>query len=166
MAAAPPYVSYSSCAIARIAAADWQYVYSSLQALKAHVQTIRPGDYVAFLAYVPMNEAHEAELQAARVTVRDRFRVATCVGFGPRYLHSTGQAYKGGPNAGVFILVTCDDAEDLPVPGRRHSFGVVKAAQAIGDFQVLRERGRRALRVHLGSDVKAGLALLRQAVEA
>ncbi|PYN75338.1 MAG: transaldolase [Candidatus Rokuibacteriota bacterium] len=135
-------------------------------ALKAHVQTIRPGDYVAFLAYVPMNEAHEAELQAARVTVRDRFRVATCVGFGPRYLHSTGQAYKGGPNAGVFILVTCDDAEDLPVPGRRHSFGVVKAAQAIGDFQVLRERGRRALRVHLGSDVKAGLALLRQAVEA
>ena len=135
-------------------------------AVKAHLETVRPGDYVAFLAYVPMNAAHEAELQAARVAVRDRLRVATCLGFGPRYLHSTGQAYKGGPASGVFIQITCDDADDLSVPGRRYTFGVVKAAQALGDFQVLRERGRRALRVHLGSDVKAGLALLRRAVEA
>jgi transaldolase / glucose-6-phosphate isomerase len=135
-------------------------------ALKAHLQAVRPGDYVAFLAYVPMNEAHEAELQAARVVARDRLKVATCLGFGPRYLHSTGQAYKGGPNSGVFIQITCDDGEDLPVPGRRYSFGVVKAAQALGDFQVLRARGRRALRVHLGSDVKAGLGQLRRAVEA
>jgi len=131
----------------------------------AHLRTIKPGDYVAFLAYVPMNEAHEAELQAARVSVRDRLRVATCVEFGPRYLHSTGQAYKGGPNSGVFALITCDDADDLPVPGRRYSFGVVKSAQAFGDLQVLRERGRRTLRVHLGHDVKAGLALLRRAIE-
>ena len=92
-------------------------------------------------------------------------RVATCVGFGPRYLHSTGQAYKGGPNSGVFLHVTCDDVDDLPVPERRYSFGVVKAAQALGDLQVLRERGRRALRVHLGADVKAGLALVRRAIE-
>lgn len=113
-----------------------------------------------------MNSAHEAELQAARLAVRDTFRVATCVGFGPRYLHSTGQAYKGGPNSGVFVQITCDDGDDLPVPGQRYSFGVVKAAQALGDFQVLRERGRRALRVHLGSDVKAGLAQLRRAIEA
>ena len=132
----------------------------------AHLRTIKPGDYVALLAYVAMNEVHEAELQAARVSVRDRLQVATCVEFGPRYLHSTGQAYKGGPNSGVFVLITCDDADDLPVPGRRYSFGVVKSAQALGDLQVLRERGRRALRVHLGSDVKAGLALLRRAIEA
>jgi len=134
--------------------------------LGAHLNTVKPGDYLAFLGYIPMNEAHEAELQAARLAVRDRLRVATCVEFGPRYLHSTGQAYKGGPNCGVFVLITCDDAEDLPVPGRRYSFGVVKSAQALGDLQVLRERGRRVLRVHLGSDVKAGLALLRRAIEA
>jgi transaldolase/glucose-6-phosphate isomerase len=134
--------------------------------LKAHLATIRAGDYAAFLAYIPMNETHEAELQAVRLAVRDRFRVATCVGFGPRYLHSTGQAYKGGPNSGVFVQVTCDDADDLPVPGRRYSFGVVKMAQALGDLQVLRERGRRALRVHLGADIKNGLARLRQAIEA
>ena len=134
--------------------------------LGAHLNTVKPGDYLAFLGYIPMNEAHEAELQAARLAVRDRLRVATCVEFGPRYLHSTGQAYKGGPNCGVFVLITCDDAEDLPVPGRRYSFGVVKSAQALGDLRVLRERGRRVLRVHLGSDVKAGLALLRRAIEA
>jgi transaldolase/glucose-6-phosphate isomerase len=134
--------------------------------LSAHLATIRPGDYFALLAYVPMSAAHAAELLATRVAVRDRFRVATCVGFGPRYLHSTGQAYKGGPNSGVFVQITCDDADDLAVPGRRYSFGVVKAAQALGDLQVLRARGRRALRVHLGSDVKAGLAQLRRALEA
>jgi transaldolase / glucose-6-phosphate isomerase len=132
--------------------------------LKAHLESIKPGDYAAFLAYVPMNETHEAELSTIRLAVRDRFRVATCVGFGPRYLHSTGQLYKGGPNSGVFVQITCDDADDLPVPGRRYSFGVVKNAQALGDFQVLRERGRRALRVHLGTDVKNGLARLRQAI--
>jgi len=134
--------------------------------LDAHLGSIKPGDYAAFLAYIPMNETHEVELQAVRLAVRNRFRVATCVGFGPRYLHSTGQAYKGGPNSGVFVQITCDDADDLPVPGRRYSFGVVKSAQALGDFQVLRERGRRALRVHLGTDVKTGLARLRQAIEA
>jgi transaldolase/glucose-6-phosphate isomerase len=134
--------------------------------VKALLRTVKPGDYVAFLAYVPMNETHEVLLQAARLAARDTFRVATCVGFGPRYLHSTGQAYKGGPNSGVFIQITCDDPDDLAVPGRRYSFGVVKAAQALGDFRVLQERGRRALRVHLGSDVKAGLALLGRALEA
>ncbi len=134
--------------------------------VKALLRTVTPGDYVAFLAYVPMNETHEVLLQAARLAVRDTLRVATCVGFGPRYLHSTGQAYKGGPNSGVFIQIICDDRDDLAVPGRRYSFGVVKAAQALGDFRVLQERGRRALRVHLGSDVKAGLALLGRALEA
>jgi hypothetical protein len=93
-------------------------------------------------------------------------RVATCLGFGPRFLHSTGQAYKGGPNTGVFLQITCDDAADIQVPGRSYTFGVVKSAQARGDFDVLSERGRRALRLHLGADVDAGLDVLRQIVDA
>jgi glucose-6-phosphate isomerase len=133
--------------------------------LRAHLDRLAAGDYFAALAYVEMSEANHAELQRLRHAVRDARRVATCLGFGPRFLHSTGQAYKGGPNTGVFLQITCDDARDLPVPGRRYSFGVVKAAQARGDFQVLAERGRRALRAHLGSDVPAGLARLREAVE-
>jgi transaldolase/glucose-6-phosphate isomerase len=133
--------------------------------LKAHLNRIKAGDYVALLAYIEMNRVHEAGLQAIRHTIRDKKRVATCLGFGPRFLHSTGQAYKGGPNTGVFIQVTCDDDTDLPVPGQRYTFGIVKAAQARGDFQVLAERGRRALRVHLGKDVQAGLAALRVAIE-
>ncbi len=112
-----------------------------------------------------MNEAHEQVLQAIRHAVRDKKRVATCLGFGPRFLHSTGQAYKGGPNTGVFLQLTCDDAVDVPVPGQRFTFGVVKAAQARGDFQVLAERQRPALRVHLGADASAGLKKLAIAVD-
>ena len=90
--------------------------------------------------------------------------MATCVGFGPRFLHSTGQAYKGGPNTGVFLQITCDDASDLQVPGQKYTFGVVKAAEARGDFEVLAERGRRVLRVHLRSVVSEGLATLNAAI--
>jgi glucose-6-phosphate isomerase len=133
--------------------------------LKAHLDRLGAGDYFGILAYVEMNDRHQVELQAMRHAVRDARCVATCLGYGPRFLHSTGQAYKGGPNSGVFLQITCDDAADLPVPGQKYSFGVVKAAQARGDFQVLAERGRRVLRVHLGKDVQAGLATLRQAVE-
>jgi transaldolase/glucose-6-phosphate isomerase len=132
--------------------------------LRAHLARLRPRDYFALLAYVAMNEPHERALQAIRHRVRDRKRVATCLGFGPRFLHSTGQAYKGGPNTGVFLQVTCDDARDVPVPGQTYTFGVVKAAQARGDFEVLAERSRRPLRVHLGADVAAGLASLDAAV--
>ena len=112
-----------------------------------------------------MNAANEAALQRSRHRVRDRKRVATCLGFGPRFLHSTGQGYKGGPNSGVFLQITCDDAQDLPVPGQKYTFGIVKAAQARGDFQVLAERNRRALRVHLGPDVAAGLKTLQSAMD-
>jgi glucose-6-phosphate isomerase len=133
--------------------------------LKAHLARIQAGDYFAVLAYLQMNAEHEQSLEAVRHSVRDKKRVATCLGFGPRFLHSTGQAYKGGPNSGVFLQVTCDDPVALPVPGQKYTFGVVKAAQARGDFQVLAERGRRALRVHLGSNLKAGLATLQAAVE-
>ena len=133
--------------------------------LKAHLGRIQAGDYFALLAYVQMNSAHEEKLQAIRHAVRDKKRVATCLGFGPRFLHSTGQAYKGGPNSGVFLQVTCDDSVDVPVPEQKYTFGVVKAAQARGDFHVLAERGRRALRVHL-NDVEAGLGTLAAAVQA
>ncbi|MGE5323663.1 MAG: bifunctional transaldolase/phosoglucose isomerase [Actinomycetota bacterium] len=132
--------------------------------LRAHLGQISAGDYCALLSYIEMNGAHEEKLQAMRHAIRDSKRVATCLGFGPRFLHSTGQAYKGGPNTGVFLQITCDDAIDLPVPGQKYTFGVVKAAQARGDFQVLADRGRRALRVHLPADVKSGLDKLARAV--
>jgi transaldolase/glucose-6-phosphate isomerase len=132
--------------------------------LRAHLSRIKAGDYFAVLGYIAMNEEHEAQLQQIRDTVRDSKRVATCAEFGPRFLHSTGQAYKGGPNSGVFLQITCDDAIDLPVPGQKYTFGIVKAAQARGDFQVLAERGRRALRVHLGKDVNADLSVLSRAL--
>lgn len=134
--------------------------------LRAHLERLEPGDYFALLAYVEMNAAHQRLLQDIRHIVARREKVATCLGFGPRFLHSTGQAYKGGPNTGVFLQVTCEDARDLPVPGQKYSFGVVKAAQAAGDLQVLLDRGRRALRVHLGPNVDEGLARLRALVTA
>jgi transaldolase/glucose-6-phosphate isomerase len=133
-------------------------------ALKAHLARIDAGDYAALLAYIERNSAHIEAMQSLRRMIRDRTRAATCVGFGPRFLHSTGQAYKGGPNSGVVLQITCDDAEDLPVPGQKYTFGVVKAAQARGDFDVLAERGRRALRVHISGDLEAGLAALGRAV--
>ncbi len=134
-------------------------------ALKAHLGRIGPGDYAALLAYIERSPAHIEVLQRLRRTIRDRTKTATCVGFGPRFLHSTGQAYKGGPNSGVFLQITCDDPQDLPVPGQSYTFGVVKAAQARGDFDVLAERGRRALRVHITGDLEAGLDRLSSAVE-
>ncbi len=133
--------------------------------ITAHLNRLAAGDYCALLAYIERNDAHQQLLQAMRHAIRDAKRVATCLGFGPRFLHSTGQAYKGGPNTGVFLQITCDDAADLPVPGQKYTFGVVKAAQARGDFEVLADRGRRALRVHLGPDVRAGLATLHDAIQ-
>jgi transaldolase/glucose-6-phosphate isomerase len=132
--------------------------------LRSHVNRLRSGDYFALLAYIPMFAEYEQQLQQLRHAVRDNKRVATCLGFGPRFLHSTGQAYKGGPNSGVFLQVTCNDANDLPVPGQKYTFGTVKAAQARGDLQVLVDRNRRALRVHIGTDVSAGLAKLNSAM--
>ena len=128
-----------------------------------HLSSIESGDYFALLGYIEMNEEHERLLQNIRHAVRDARKVATCLGFGPRFLHSTGQAYKGGPNTGVFIQLTCDHPQDLDVPDHAYSFGTVIDAQARGDLEVLTERKRRVIRVHL-SDVGAGLAQLRKAV--
>ena len=133
--------------------------------LKAHLDRLAARDYFALLAYIEMNDDHETLLQSMRGAVRDRRRVATCLGFGPRFLHSTGQAYKGGPNTGVFLQITCDDAVDMPVPGQKYTFGIVKAAQARGDFEVLAERERRALRVHLGANVSDSLAKLEASIK-
>ncbi len=141
-------------------------VATPADAIRAHIGRIAPGDYVALLAYLDMTDGNVAAVQEVRGLIHRRSAVATCLGFGPRFLHSTGQAYKGGPDTGVFLQITCDDARDLQVPGRSFTFGVVKAAQARGDFGVLEERGRRALRVHIGADVARGLDALRAAVEA
>ena len=132
--------------------------------LRAHLGRIQANDYFAINAYIEMNEETCAELQTLRRTVRDAKKVATTLGFGPRFLHSTGQLHKGGPNSGVFLQITSDAAKDLDIPGQRYSFGRLKAFQAQGDFAVLAERGRRALRVHLGSDVQAGLQTLRETI--
>ena len=136
--------------------------------LKSHFGRVhagaKSGDYVALLAYIERNERHTQALTEMRTRIRDRTHAATCLGFGPRFQHSTGQAYKGGPNSGVFLQVTCDDLADIDVPGHSYSFGVVKAAQARGDLEVLVERGRRAMRVHL-KDIDAGLAELARAID-
>jgi glucose-6-phosphate isomerase len=133
--------------------------------LRAHLNQLHAGDYFAALAYLPMFPEHEAAIQGFRHKVRDRKHVATCLGFGPRFLHSTGQDYKGGPNTGVFLQITADHAIDVAIPGQKLSFGVVIDAQAGGDLAVLESRGRRALRVHLGADVAAGLKTLAAAFD-
>jgi len=134
-------------------------------ALKAHFARVQAGDYFAVNAFVERTDASRQALQAIRLRVRDKKKVATTLGYGPRFLHSTGQLHKGGPNTGVFLQITSDDAEDLPIPGEPYTFGVLKAAQALGDFLSLSKRNRRALRVHLGKDVVAGLKKLQAAVE-
>ncbi len=135
---------------------------TALETLRSHVRRLEPGDYFALLAYIEMCPRHQEELQAIRHKVRDERRVATCLGYGPRFLHSTGQAYKGGPNTGVFLMITCDETNDLSVPDRKYTFGIVKAAQARGDFKILGQRKRRALRAHLAGDLMGGLRTLRE----
>ena len=133
--------------------------------ITAHLDRIKRNDYFGLLAYVQMNDENQDLLQEIRHSVLENFQVATCLGFGPRFLHSTGQGYKGGANNGVFLQITCDDTKDLQVPNQKYTFGIVKAAQARGDFEVLAERKRRALRVHLGADVQKGLAKIGEIIK-
>ena len=133
--------------------------------LRAHLDQIHAGDYFATLAFLPMFPEHEETIQGFRHKVRDAKHVATCLGFGPRFLHSTGQDYKGGPNTGVFLQITAEHAVDVDVPGQTYSFGVVIDAQAAGDLAVLQARERRVLRVHLGTDIAAGLETLAAAFD-
>ncbi|MCL2715220.1 MAG: bifunctional transaldolase/phosoglucose isomerase [Alphaproteobacteria bacterium] len=132
--------------------------------LSAHFRRCQSGDYIALLAYIIRNDATIGALQKIRLDLRDHSGLATCAQFGPRFLHSTGQAYKGGPNSGVFLQITAEEQEDLAVPGAKASFGIIKAAQARGDFDVLSERRRRALRVHLRGDLTTALATLHRAI--
>jgi transaldolase/glucose-6-phosphate isomerase len=139
-----------------------RYPAQKPEELNALLSTLRPGDYFAIDAFIAMNQENDRELSELRASVKRKWGVATTLGYGPRYLHSTGQLHKGGPNRGVFLGITSDDARDLPIPGRKYSFGRMKDFQAIGDFEVLRARGRRALHVHLGPDVPAELRRLRE----
>jgi hypothetical protein len=126
--------------------------------------TVKPGDYIAVLAYLPHNTAIEADVQALRLELRDRYLVATTMGFGPRYLHSTGQLHKGGPNCGVFILLTDDPARDAEIPGRPYTFGRLHRAQALGDLQSLTAMGRRVTHVPLEGGRTAALKALRRGI--
>jgi transaldolase/glucose-6-phosphate isomerase len=135
------------------------------QFIAAHLARLGDGDYFAINAYLEMNSENEEKLQAIRHAVRNSKRVATTLGYGPRFLHSTGQLHKGGPRTGVFLQITADDAADIEIPDQRCSFGTLKLAQSLGDMEVLAERGRRVLRVHLGSDEARGLELLQEIIE-
>jgi len=134
------------------------------EALTSFLRQARPGDYIALAAYLARTSATEARLQSTRLVMRDGTRAATTLGFGPRYLHSTGQLHKGGGDNGVFILLTADDLEDLEVPGQPYTFGVLRRAQALGDLEALRRRGRRVVRLHLSGDVEAGLDKVARAL--
>ena len=138
------------------------------EALKSHLRRVKPGDYVALLDYFEESEDADGVVRQIRTHLRDATRCATTCGYGPRFLHSTGQLHKGGPDSGVFIQVTAADARDVELPGEPFTFSTLKQAQALGDFRSLSSRGRRAVRVEIGSDVRAGLRrlheIIRQAV--
>jgi transaldolase / glucose-6-phosphate isomerase len=142
---------------------------SSMQEIvTAHLSRIKPGDYLAVTQYIEELNNYESLLQQVRIAVRDEKKVATTSGYGPRFLHSTGQLHKGGPDTGVFLQITSEDINDIEIPGEKFTFGVLKQAQALGDFESLAARGRRAIRVDLGRDVEKGLrrllALIKEAV--
>jgi transaldolase/glucose-6-phosphate isomerase len=139
---------------------------SASGALAAHLDTANPGDYVALMAYVTPDDNNYGALQRLRIAIRDSRKLATTLGIGPRFLHSTGQLHKGGPNTGVYIQITADDGTDVTIPGAPYTFSVLKRAQSAGDLQSLRAHGRRVVRVHIAGDLDAGLASLTDAVGA
>jgi transaldolase / glucose-6-phosphate isomerase len=136
-----------------------------LERLRALLSTAPAQDYVALCAYFTRSDARDALLTKLRLAIRARGKNATTLGYGPRFLHSTGQLHKGGPNTGVFLQLTADAPKDLPIPGEAYTFATLRDAQALGDLQVLRRRSRRALRVNLGADIDAGLAALLSTIE-
>jgi transaldolase/glucose-6-phosphate isomerase len=133
-------------------------------ALRRMLDQARPGDYVAVMAYVAPTRGNEADLQALRTAIRDRTRLATTLGFGPRFLHSTGQLHKGGPNTGLYLQITAHAALDVAIPGAPYGFSTLEQAQALGDLESLRSHGRRVMRLHLGADLPGGLRRLTDAV--
>ena len=133
--------------------------------IAAQLNRVQLGDYVAINAYVERTPSVHDSFQSIRTMIRDAKRVATTLGYGPRFLHSTGQLHKGGPNSGVFIQVTSDVAQDFAITGEPYSFGVLAAAQALGDMKSLNSRNRRVIRIHLGADVESGLSRVQAAIE-
>ena len=133
-------------------------------AIKAHLARAGAGDYIALLDYFEETPEYERIIQAIRTHLRDATRCATTTGYGPRFLHSTGQLHKGGSASGVFLQLTAPDIKDLPIPGQPYTFSTLKQAQALGDFRSLASRGRRAIRVDLGADVQAGLNRLQELI--
>ncbi len=132
--------------------------------LAAHLSQVGAGDYLAFMAYVPYEEDVDRGLQAIRSEARDGLRVATTLGYGPRFLHSTGQLHKGGPDTGVFVQITADSPVDTaPIPKAGHTFGMLIAAQARGDLQSLQDHGRRVIRIHLKESPEKAVAQLEAA---
>ncbi len=134
--------------------------------LKQFLAQARPGDYLALMAYIAENPADQRALQDIRVMLQNSLHIPTTLGYGPRFLHSTGQFHKGGPNTGLFLQLTADDVEDVALPGAPYTFGVFKRAQALGDLEALRKHGRRVGRIHLGSDINRGLAVLKEDLKA
>jgi hypothetical protein len=130
--------------------------------LKQFLAQAHSGDYLALMAYIAENPANDKALQDIRSMLQDRLHITTTLGYGPRFLHSTGQFHKGGPNTGLFLQLTADDVEDVPIPGAPYTFGIFKRAEAMGDLEALKKHGRRAGRVHLGSDINKGLAALKK----
>ena len=137
---------------------------STLQAIRSFLASVKANDYIALLNYTEETTAIDEELQKIRSTLRDTTRCATTLGYGPRFLHSTGQLHKGGPDSGVFFQITANDAVDFAVPGEPYTFSILKQAQALGDFRSLAKRGRRAIRVDLGNDTLKGLARLKDLI--
>jgi hypothetical protein len=135
------------------------------QALSLFFEGAAQNDYLAILAYLTENEVNESGLRRIRALVKDKVRIAATIGYGPRYLHSTGQLHKGGSGRGLFLLLTSDTAEDAGIPGQPYTFGMLMRAQALGDFEALRKHRRRVLRVHLSGEAPAGLAALEEVLK-
>ncbi len=135
------------------------------ETLRRFLAQARSGDYLALMAYLAEDPANQGALRDIRILLQDRLHLTTTLGYGPRFLHSTGQFHKGGPNTGLFLQLTADDVEDVPIPGAPYTFGIFKRAQALGDLEALQKHGRRVGRVHLGSDTQRGLAVLREALQ-
>jgi hypothetical protein len=137
---------------------------SALDFIISFVGLAKPPDYIALLPYFLRTPERHNFLQSMRLSLRDRLKAATTLGYGPRYLHSTGQLHKGGPNTGVFIILTADCAEDIAIPGQQYGFATLQRAQALGDFCSLNSKERRVIRIHLGSQIEGGLKLLAERI--
>ncbi len=135
------------------------------EALRTFLEQRKPSDYLALLAYVERNQANARQLDALRAKLNERLRLPVLLGYGPRYMHSIGQLYKGGPATGMFLMITSAEAEDPAIPGAKYTFGQLQMAQALGDLESLVRRGKPALRLHLARGVEPGLVQLRRVID-